>query len=111
MHELEQLKKLVLEGGFEDESIQYVRSLEEKYHRQFVAQKLAENSIIQEFLKDLETIIENINQLLLNDRTLTERERDKLFERRDVCKKFAILFTDNLSQEINDALNSAKAQI
>lgn len=111
MDNLEKLKKIVLEGGFDEESRKEVAQLEESFQKLFMAEKLAQNPVIQEFLTYLKSQSENCTFLLSNKRELTDLERDKLFEKRDLCDKFINLFTGDKSQienEINSLLTQAQ---
>ncbi len=112
MNELEQLKQLVLEYGFDDESRQQVADLEARLKKVAMAEKLAENPIIKEYVDYLSDNSMRAKALLLNDRSLTDRERDKLFERIDLCDRFSSIFTgkdrEEIESTIKDLLNVAK---
>src|SRR4028119_542309 len=112
MSNLEELKRLVLSGNFEDEDKQHVSDIEERFHKTLVAEKLAEHQIIKEFVDYLNDRKEKAETLLKTDRNLTERERDAVFQRIDVCDHFLEMLTgkerENVEKQINDLLNAAK---
>ena len=112
MNNLEQLKHLVLSGNFEDEDKQHVSDIEERLHKALVAEKLSEHEIIKEFVDYLNDRKEKAETLLKTDRNLTERERDAVFQRIDICDHFLSILTgkerENIETQINNMLNAAK---
>jgi hydrogenase maturation factor HypF (carbamoyltransferase family) len=112
INELEQLKQLVLNGGFDEESRQEVLQLEVRLQKLATAERIAELPTIKEFISHLETLRKQADSLLRHDRSLTDRERDKLFERIDLCDHFTSLFTgkakEQVEAEINELLDAAK---
>ncbi len=112
MNELDQLKQLVLENGFDDESRKQVDDLEARLKKIALAENLAENPIIQEYIAYMSDLTMRAKALLLHDRSLTDRERDKLFERIDLCERFTGLFTgkdrEEIENTIKDLLHVAK---
>lgn len=112
MNELEQLKQLVLDGGYDEESRKQVADLEARLQRIAVAENLKANPIIGEYIDYLDAEKSRCTLLLSRNRTLTEVERLVLFEKRDLCEKFSSLFTGEakqaIEQEINDLLDAAK---
>lgn len=111
---LQQLKQLVLDGGFDEESRNAVAELEQKLHRLAVAENLKTHPPIKEWLDYLEAQISHCNTLLRNDRSLTDLQRQTLFEKREVCEKFVSMFNGSgkqaVEEEINNLLNVAKTQ-
>jgi hypothetical protein len=90
---IDKLKALVLEGGYDEESRQYVHDLQNRLHRAVMSEKLMENPIIIEYLDYLKIEIERCSYLLGNDQTLTEPQRTKLFAKRELSEEFLKLFS------------------
>lgn len=114
MTELEQLKELVFSGGFDEESKKDVLQLEQRLHELAVKEKLADNPIIKEYIDYLQTEIERAETLLKTDRTLTDRQRDALFERIDLASHFTSIFNgkarESMEQSIKALLDVAKTR-
>jgi hypothetical protein len=112
--QLERLKKLVFEGGFDAESRHDILKLEEELQEIAAAEKLSLNPVIKKYIDHLDTEAKRSTYLLANDRTLTDLQRQTLFAKRDLCEHFSSLFTGQrkevLEQEINDLLTTAQAQ-
>ena len=112
MIELEQLKQLVFDGGFDGESRNEVLRIESELQEVAAAEKIAELPTIKKFVDYLNSREIQAKALLLNDRTLTDRDRDKLFERIDLCEHFTSLFTgskrEQIEESIKQLLNVAK---
>ena len=112
MTELDQLKKIVFEGSFDAESRKRVAELEKHLHKILVAENLASNPVIQEYVDYLKTESQRCTFLLSEERKLTDLERQVLFEKRDICKHFTELFTGEgkqaVEQQIKDLLDVAK---
>jgi hypothetical protein len=110
--ELEQLKQLVFDGGFDEESRKQVQDLEDRLHKLAVAENLKSHPPVKEWIDYLETQISHCNTLLRNDRTLTDLQRQVLFEKRDICEQFVSMFDGSgkevIEQEINTLLDAAK---
>jgi hypothetical protein len=88
MQELEHLKKLVLEGGWDEESRQQVRDLESRFQRLVATEKLAEHPVMAEYMAYLRSEITRCKELLSEDDKLTDIERTKLFERIHQSREF-----------------------
>lgn len=112
--ELEQLKQLVLDGGFDVESRQHVLDYEQKLAHVTAVEKLGDNPIIKPFVDYLKDQIERAERLLKTDRTLTDRQRDELFARIEISEQFTFVFTGQARQavekSIKDLLNVAKTR-
>src|SRR5581483_799163 len=112
--QLEQLKKLVFEGGFDAESKKDVLQLEQQLQEIAAAAKLLLNPVIKKYVDYLDAEAQRCTHLRSFDRTLTDLQRQVLFEKRDLCEQFSSLFTgqekEAIEQKINDLLNVAKAQ-
>lgn len=102
---LNRLKAIVLEGGFDADDKQQVAKIEEQMQMVLMAEKLVENPVIQQYITYLKMQSENCSYLLNNDRTLTDLERDKLFEKRDLCDHFTKLFTGEQKASIENTIN------
>jgi hypothetical protein len=111
---LQQLKALVLEEGFDTESRAQVQQLEARLHAVAVKEQLANDPIIKEYIDFLQDQIEQAGLLLRTDRTLTDRQRDALFERIDLASRFTYMFNgkarEDVEKTINELLNVAKTR-
>jgi len=109
MSNIDKLKKLVLEGGYDVESRKEVANLEDRVHRAMIRESLVSNPIIQDYLHYLNAQADKCTYLLSNDRSLTEIQREVLHEKRDICLHFSRLLTGeqpiDIEKEINELLN------
>src|SRR5436190_1656034 len=96
--DLEQLKKLVLEDGWDDESKEAVKELEERLQTVAIQEKLAENAAIKPFIDYLTDEVERCEMLLKKDKSLTDRQRDELFARIEIASNFTSVFTGSARQ-------------
>ena len=114
MTELEQLKQIVFDGGFDAESRNDILQLEAQLRELAVAENIKEYPTIQKFLEYLDTEAKRCTTLLTNDRKLTDLERQVLFEKRDICEKFTYLFDgsakESVEANIKHLLDVAKNQ-
>ncbi len=92
MEEIEQLKKLVLENGWDEESKQYVQKLESNLHELSVREKLADSAAIKPFIDYLTAEIDRAEQLLRTDESLTDKQRTELFAIMKHAKRFTFVF-------------------
>jgi hypothetical protein len=100
MTELEQLKQIVFNGGFDADSKNDILQLEEQLHELSIAENIKQYPTIQKFIEHLTVESERCTYLLGNDRKLTDLERQVLFEKRDICQKFTYLFDGSLKQSV-----------
>jgi hypothetical protein len=111
--ELQQLRELVFKEGWDAESRQQVVDYEKRLHELAVKEKMAENAVIKEYINYLTSLASSAQTLLKSDRTLTDRQRDSLFERIDICDKFLYVFNGtaraSLEADIKAALARAKS--
>ena len=110
MLELDQLKDLVLRGGFDSDSIADVLQLEQKLKEAIAAQKLKQHPAIQAYLEYLHQEIDRCNVVMSESEDLPDRERIKLYERKQACRRFLEIFGENradIDQSIKDMLNVA----
>jgi hypothetical protein len=109
---LEQLKQLVLNSGYDEESRELLSNIENRLHKIAVAENVKQYPTIQEYIEHLTTEADRCTMLLDNDRTLTDLQRQVLFEKRDLCRKFLYLFGGeeqaSIEEEINNLLDVAK---
>jgi hypothetical protein len=113
MNELEQLKKLVLDGGWDEESKESVRKLETDLHDFAAREKLAESAAIKPFIDYLTDEIDKCEMLLKTDKSLSETARLELFAIMKIAKKFTFVFNGKARQsteeEIKRLLDVVKA--
>lgn len=103
-NELDQLKKLVLEGGFDEEDKDHVRRLEVRLQKLAETEKLADLPAIKSFLSYMQTEIDRSELLLKTDETLTDLQRNKLFAIIQVSQKYTRLFNGTARQSIEDII-------
>jgi hypothetical protein len=108
--DLERLEKLVLEGGFDDESKQDVRKLRARFEKAVAAEQLAQHPAVAPYIQYLKDEIARCKELLSEDDTLTDPQRVKLFERKRSCQDFLNHFgdTSQIEQTIKQLLDVAK---
>lgn len=102
--QLAQLKEIVLADGYDDESRQAVATLEKRLQESVQAEKLLDHPVIRKYLDLLDHRRRQAEHLLKTDRTLDDRQRDKLFERIDSCDEFTTLFDGSNRAEIEDEI-------
>lgn len=109
MNKIEQLKKIVFDGGYDKESKDLVLQYEQELTELAAAEKLMLNPVIKKYVEYLETESKRCTFLLSQDRKLTELQRAVLFEKRDIIEHLTSLFTgkkrDQINNEINDLLD------
>lgn len=103
MQELEELKKLVFEGNYDDEAKQSVRDLEEKLQDSAVAEKMAENPAIQPYLKFLQHKLDEAERILKTKRT-SPIEQEYLFAIIELTQRFAALFNGDLRKTVEKTI-------
>ncbi len=112
MIELEKLKKLVLDGSYDEESKKEVKDLEDRLHKMLVAEKLVEHPVILEYTTHLTDEIRRCSYLLLEDRSMSEVDRQAIFKYRDILERFTQMFNgaekSEIESKIKDLLNVAK---
>lgn len=111
---IEQLRELVFNGGFDDESKQSVLSFEQKLHELSVKENILKHQPVKEWFDYLTREKSNACLLLLTDRKLTTEQRTELFIRIDVANKYLSLLDtterEEIEEDIKQALNAAKNQ-
>jgi len=111
--DLEHLKKLVFNNGWDEESKQQVRDLEARLKKLSATETLAEHPAIADYLAYLTAEIARCKEILSEDEKLTDRQQDKLFEKIKQCREFIGRFDPSQKKElektIKDLLNVAKS--
>jgi Spy/CpxP family protein refolding chaperone len=102
--ELEQLRKLVLDGGFDEESKQRVLNLEKRLRKLAETERLNELPAIKEFLAYMESEITRSELLLKSDESLTDLQRSKLFAIIQVSEKYTRLFNGKARQSVEEII-------
>jgi len=114
MIELDQLKALVLEGGWDDESKKQVESFEQQLSELAVKEKIADDPNIKPFVEYLEAKVKRCETLLRTDRRLSDLERHMLFATIEIAEQFTSMFTgkrrEALETEIKQLLKDAQAR-
>lgn len=108
--DLEQLERLVLDGGFDEESKEQLRQLRNQFEKAVAAEHLAKHSAIAPYIQYLKDEIERCNTILSTDEQLDEMQRNRYFERKRACQDFLSHFGDTtqISQTIKKLLDVAK---
>lgn len=110
--DLEQLKKLVLEGGWDDDSKADVVELEKRLQASAIAEKIADSAAIKPFIDYMTGEVERCELLLKTDEKLTDLQRCNLFATIKVATKFTALFTGEVrkvtEKNIKDVLAHAR---
>ncbi len=102
--DLEHLKKLVLDGGYDEESKQQVRDIEMRLQRLSAAEKLLEHPVIAEYIAYLRSEIARSKEILSEDEKLTEPQRNKAFERIRQCREFLNRFDPSQRAELENTI-------
>lgn len=82
MTNIEELKQRFLDGGSE-EDMETIKTWEGQLKRATMTTRLMKNDAMKLLLDEVDRRISTCNKLLLSDRAMTEKERDKVFERLD----------------------------
>ena len=112
--QLQQLKQLVLEGGFDEESKKDVQSLDSQLSEAARIENLSQDPVIKPYISYLQAEIDRCETLLKTDKTLTDRQRDELFARIEIADKFTSIFAaaskrrEELESTINELLHVAQ---
>lgn len=83
MQNIAELKQRFEENGGSLDDLATITEWEKSLKRAMLKARLAENDAVKILLAELEKRIKGCNELLLNDREMDQRFRDKIFERRD----------------------------
>jgi hypothetical protein len=114
LSELEQLKKLVLEGGYDEDSKRHVLALETRLQKVSQAETARDIPVVKEWLDYLVSEIARCELLLKTDESLTDLQRSKLFAIIQVSEKYTRLLTGDsrrkLEEEIKRELHVARSQ-
>lgn len=102
--ELEQLKKLVFNGNYDDDFREYVVRLENRLRKLAETEKIAELPAIQEYLKYMQSEIDRCELLLKTDESLTDLQRAKLFAIIQVSEKYTRLFDGTARQSVEEII-------
>lgn len=111
--DLESLKKLVLEGGYDDEDKKSVLQLEHNLQEAVSAEKLTLHPAIKAYLDYLKAEISRCNLILNETEVLPEDERKRVYLHKKECTRFLSIFEDqrtSVEQEIKQLLNVAISQ-
>jgi len=110
MQELEQLRQLVFSGGFDEESKKDVLNFEKRLHEVAVKENLKDTPVFKDYIDWLQAEVDRCNLLLQNDRTLTDRQRDELFAKKDICDRFLSIFNGSHREQLESAIKEALAR-
>lgn len=102
---LEQLRKLVFEGGFDEESRAAVINYERRLRECAETERAAEIPVVRDFLAYLEGEVSRAETLLKSDESLTDLQRNKLFAIIQVSGKYTHLLNGKARQGLEEAIN------
>ena len=116
MNELEQLRELVFNNGFDAESREDVVAYEKKLQELIVKENILQHQPVREWFNYLESQVKSARLLLSTDSSLDDKKRAELFIRIEQANKYLSLLghgsdREALELEIKNALNAAKNQI
>lgn len=115
MNETQQLKIQALRNKYvkDNEATTYIDDIEHRLQKVIEESKIAENPIFQAILQDAEKRLNDVNTLLMTDKTLTDVQRNNLFNQKELwtwnIERFGMKAHDQalqlLEQTIDDKLN------
>lgn len=112
---IDELKQLVLGGGFDDESKQNVLYWEEKLHEISVKENILQHQPVKQWFDWMAREVSQARLLLSTDPELTNDQRTELFIRIDIANKYLSLLDisdkEKIEEDIRNALTVAKNQI
>ena len=111
---IDQLRELVFNSGFDDESRQSVLYFEQKLHELSVKENILKHQPVKEWFDYLTKETKDARLLLSTDSTLTEQQRTELFIRIEQANKYLTLLDtsgkEEIEKDIKQVLDVAKAQ-
>src|SRR6185503_10234545 len=91
MIELEQLRELVFNSGFDEASKSDVLQYEKKLNELSVKENILQHQPVKEWFDYLERDVKSARLLLSTDPTLDEKKRTELFLRIEIANKYLAL--------------------
>lgn len=114
MTELDSLRELVFNSGFDEESKSDVLQYEKKLNELSVKENILQHKPVRMWFDYLQNDIKAARLLLSTDPTLDDKQRSELFIRIEIANKYLGLLDisdkPKIEQEIKNALNVAKNQ-
>ncbi len=116
MNELDQLREIVFNNGFDAESREEVLSYEKRLTELAVKENMLSHQPVKEWFDYLQGQVTAARLLLSTDPTLDDKRRAELFIRIELANKCLSLLghgsdRESLELEIKSALNAAKNQV
>lgn len=108
--QIQKLKETLID--YSEDAQQEIIEWEKQYKRAAVMTKLGENDAVKMIIERANTSIDQINQVLLNDESLTTEDRKVLMRDRKRWKWFVGLFeaaqqtAQEVGKKVKDELNS-----
>ena len=112
MQELNQLRDILKRGEFE-ETGKDVDQLEKQLQQEIIKERFTRNSVVTEYLQFLAGEISRCKQQLSEQEDLDDRQRLKLFARKQACQDFLTHFESHrgkVEQNIKQHLDEAFRQ-
>lgn len=108
---LEELKALVLDGGFEQEAKEQVAEIERQVKEALGVEGLSQHPAIIRYVTYLTDEVDRCNFLLTDSPELTEHQRLQIWARKEEAKRFLRIFDtykQSLESTIDNLLEIAK---
>jgi hypothetical protein len=114
MTELEQLRELVFNSGFDEESKNSVLQYEQRLHELSVKENILTHQPVKEWFDWMQREVAQARLLLSTDPALTQEQRTELFIRIEIANKYLALLDisdkEDVERDIKQALDVAKNQ-
>lgn len=111
---IDELRQLVFNNGFDDESKQNVVYWEQKLHEISVKENILKHQPVRQWFDWMQREVSQARLLLSTDRELTQDQRTELFIRIDIANKYLSLLDISdkakIEEDISNALTVAKNQ-
>ena len=101
MQELKNLREILARGEFQ-ETGQDVDELEKRLRLEVIKERFTRNTLVADYLAYLLREIARCKQQLSENEDLTDRERIKLFARKQACQDFLNHFQSHKAEVEND---------
>jgi hypothetical protein len=114
MTELETLRELVFNNGFDEESKESVLQYEQKLHALSVKENILKHQPVKMWFDWMTREVTQARLLLSTDPELTDKQRTELFIRIEIANKYLSLLDisdkEKIEEDIRNALTMAKNQ-
>ena len=101
---LQQLKTYLETHDYDEESKKQIEKWEKEMAFAVDAENLGSNTTILQFIEGLQTEMEWMNDQLKDNRTLKDKDRNDIFDRKELYTHFISLFTGDKVKSIETSL-------